>query len=52
MSEPFRCCCGSPKCVGHINGAAEMPTEILDRYKLSSVVQIKRQRERSNAQLR
>lgn len=52
MSEPFRCCCGSPKCVGHINGAAQMPTEILDRYELSSLVQIKRQRERSNAQSR
>lgn len=39
MAEPFECQCGAERCLGQIAGASGFPQEILDRYRLTSVVQ-------------
>ena len=32
MAEPFACACGSPRCLGFVRGARDLPEEVLDRY--------------------
>lgn len=32
MAEPFACACGSPRCLGFVRGARDLPREVLDRY--------------------
>lgn len=39
MAQPFRCGCGTPSCLGQIDGAAQLPRPILERYALSPFVQ-------------
>lgn len=39
MAEPFPCRCGSPRCLGTIRGAADLPAAVLGRYRLSSFIQ-------------
>ena len=38
ISQTFNCHCGRPTCVGLIQGAAELPTDILNRYKLTDFI--------------
>ncbi len=38
MSSPFSCVCGSVACVGVVKGAATLPRETLERYRLSPFV--------------
>jgi hypothetical protein len=38
ISQKFNCHCGKPTCVGLIQGAAELPTEVLKKYKLSDFI--------------
>ncbi|KAL1961002.1 hypothetical protein VTO42DRAFT_4890 [Malbranchea cinnamomea] len=35
MAQPFDCSCGAEKCLGRIDGAKNLPTEVLERYWLS-----------------
>jgi hypothetical protein len=41
MSEPFHCNCGTTPCLQKIQGAAYIPLDILNTYKLSSYIQQK-----------
>ena len=36
MAQPFTCDCGSDNCLGVIRGADYLPTEVLDRYHLTT----------------
>ena len=38
ISQTFNCHCGKPTCVGLVQGAAELPTEVLKKYKLSDFI--------------
>ena len=38
ISQTFNCHCGKPTCVGLIQGAAELPADILNRYKLTDFI--------------
>lgn len=38
MAEPFECHCGTSACLGTINGASKMSTELLSRYKLTGII--------------
>jgi hypothetical protein len=38
ISQKFNCHCGKSSCVGLIQGAAELPTEVLKKYKLSDFI--------------
>ena len=38
ISQQFVCNCGKPSCVGLIQGAAETPTEVLNKYKLTDFI--------------
>jgi SEC-C motif-containing protein len=38
MVQPFYCFCQSDNCLGRIEGASKIPTEILKTYKLSSFI--------------
>ncbi len=38
MSRPFACFCDSEQCLGLIEGADSLPSEILDRYQLAGHV--------------
>ncbi len=35
MAEPFECWCGSPRCLGRISGAGDLPLELLAGYDLA-----------------
>ncbi len=35
MDRAFQCCCGTPKCLESIQWAAELPLDILVKYRLS-----------------
>lgn len=39
MSQPFKCMCGSSKCLGEIKGAAHISPAILKNYKLTRFIQ-------------
>ncbi len=41
MAQPFVCYCGKSNCCGLIEGAAQMPGEILKLYKLTNYIQRK-----------
>jgi hypothetical protein len=38
MAEPFACFCGGPGCLGRISGAADLPDEVLERFRLNNYV--------------
>ena len=38
IAQPFICNCGKPSCVGLIQGAADTPTEVLNKYKLTDFI--------------
>jgi hypothetical protein len=38
MAEPFACFCGAPGCLGRISGAADLPDEVLEKYRLNHFV--------------
>ena len=38
ISQTFNCHCGKPTCVGLIQGAAELPADILNRYKITDFI--------------
>lgn len=38
MSQQFACHCGKPSCVGLIEGASEIPNEVLKKYKLTDFI--------------
>ena len=38
ISQTFNCHCGKPNCVGLIQGAAELPADILNRYKITDFI--------------
>ena len=38
MAQQFICNCGKPNCVGLIQGAADTPTEVLEKYKLTDFI--------------
>ena len=38
ISQQFICNCGKPSCVGLIQGAADTPTEVLNKYKLTDFI--------------
>jgi len=39
MAQPFRCSCGAEKCLGWVDGAQNVSTEILKRYWLSEHIE-------------
>jgi len=39
MAQPFRCSCGAEKCLGLVDGAQNVSTEILKRYWLSEHIE-------------
>jgi hypothetical protein len=39
MVQPFKCFCGSGKCLGEIKGAAHINPEVLRSYKLTRFIQ-------------
>ena len=39
MSRPFKCFCETPACLGYIQGAAYLHSEILHKYKLTHFIQ-------------
>jgi hypothetical protein len=39
MAQPFDCCCGAKECVGKIDGAKNLPTDLLRKYWLSSHIE-------------
>ena len=41
MAEPFTCHCGSPECLGIIDGASSLPEEVLARYALTDFIREK-----------
>lgn len=49
MTQTFDCYCGSPKCIGEIKGAAFLPQEILDRYRLTDFIQQQAAKRRKTA---
>ena len=38
MTQSFDCHCSAYNCLGHINGAASIPTEILNNYRLTDFI--------------
>ena len=38
MQAPFTCACGASGCVGVITGASELPSAVLQRYRVSPVI--------------
>ena len=38
IAQQFICNCGKPSCVGLIQGAADTPTDILNKYKLTDFI--------------
>jgi SET domain-containing protein len=38
MAQTFECLCGSERCIGLIEGAENLPAEILDRYILTEYI--------------
>jgi len=38
MAQPFQCYCSHPSCLGLIEGAAFIPKDILDQYRLTDFV--------------
>ena len=38
IAQQFVCNCGKPSCVGLIQGAADTPTEVLNKYKLTDFI--------------
>jgi signal peptidase I len=41
MAQQFICSCGKANCLGLIKGAAEIPLEILNKYKLTDFIKSK-----------
>ena len=41
IAQQFICNCGKPSCVGLIQGAADTPTEVLNKYKLTDFIKSK-----------
>lgn len=39
MAQPFQCTCGTAECIGLIAGASGLPLELLQRYRLSELIQ-------------
>jgi hypothetical protein len=39
MSQPFNCHCGSPNCLHEIKGAAWLPLNVLEQYRLTDFIQ-------------
>lgn len=39
MSQTFNCHCGKSVCIGLVMGAADMPSEVLKKYKLTGFIQ-------------
>ena len=39
MAQPFSCLCGSHKCLNQIRGAAHIPLDILNTYKVTRFIQ-------------
>ncbi len=38
MAEQFDCMCGTQNCIGRISGAADLPLEILQRFRLTGAI--------------
>jgi len=38
MAQPFKCLCGSDKCLNRISGAAHMAAEVLKSYRLTQFI--------------
>ena len=38
MAQPFVCECGRPNCLQYISGAAHLPPDILQRYRLTDFI--------------
>ena len=38
MAQPFNCFCGSPECLHYISGAADLPTDVLGKYRLTDYI--------------
>ena len=38
MAEPFSCCCGSPRCLGKIQGARHLLPEKIPAYRLNDFI--------------
>lgn len=32
MAQPFQCLCGSPRCIGKVSGARDLPLNVLGQY--------------------
>jgi hypothetical protein len=41
MAQPFDCHCGSANCIGQIQGAGDLPSNVLSRYRLTDFIQLK-----------
>jgi hypothetical protein len=38
MAQPFDCRCGTPACIGQIDGASQIDRNVLGRYKLTEYI--------------
>ncbi len=39
MTQPFKCYCGSPACLGEIKGAAYLPKNVWKQYRFTDFIQ-------------
>lgn len=51
MTQPFRCYCGSPVCLGEIRGASFLPKNVWKQYRLTDFIQ-QQLTKRSNKKVR
>ncbi len=50
MSQQFHCKCGSSDCIGYVQGASYLPSDILRRYRLSDFVDFMSQKDNCEGQ--
>ena len=51
MAQPFKCFCGSNRCLGEIKGAAHISPDVLSKYRLTRFIQ-QQLHDRSNKEKR
>jgi hypothetical protein len=51
MAQPFKCFCGSGRCLGEIKGAAHISPDVLSKYRLTRFIQ-QQLHDRSNKEKR
>ncbi|KAM0756240.1 hypothetical protein T439DRAFT_320938 [Meredithblackwellia eburnea MCA 4105] len=49
MDQPFRCLCGSPRCLGEIKGAKHIAPEVLAKYQVNDHILALKQHQTSSS---